>query len=198
MSETQQPEPTKAVETEVPTEAEVEYIPRAQQRGHPMPDTAGLTADEKHATARIIAHWLDEFIKIPGTTFRIGLDPIISLVPGVGDFLASSVSLVTIIESVRTGVPVTVITRMGFNMILNAIIGAVPFIGPAFSAFFKSNSRNLAILRRWQDGDHHAVVKGSRRVLIFVIGLVFLALGTYLALWAWFIWTLSRPFFGHS
>jgi Domain of unknown function (DUF4112) len=193
MSAPQQPEP--AAKAKTPTEVEVEYIPPSQQQGHPMPNTAGLSADEKHATARIIAHWLDEFIKIPGTTFRIGLDPIISLVPGVGDFLASSVSLVTIIESVRTGVPITVITRMGFNMVINAMIGAIPVIGPVFSAFYKSNSRNLAILRRWQDGEKHAVVKGSRRLLLFVVIISFLALATYLCLWAWAVWTLTRPFF---
>jgi hypothetical protein len=174
-------------------EAVVEYIPPSQQQGRGKAEEPGVNGDEKHATARIISHWLDEYFRIPGTNLRIGLDPIISLVPGVGDFLASSVSLVTIIESVRTGVPITVITRMGFNMVLNAVIGAVPIIGPAFSAFYKSNTRNLGILQRWQAGDHHAVVHGSRRVLIAVVLLLFMVLGAYLAAWAWVIWKMSAP-----
>ena len=89
-------------------EAPVEFIPPSQQQGRTSRADPSATNDERNATAQIIAHWLDDFIKIPGTTFRIGLDPIMSLVPGVGDFLASSVSLVTIIESVRTGQPVDV------------------------------------------------------------------------------------------
>ncbi len=177
-------------------EAPVEFIPPSHQQGRTSRAAPGVNPDEKNATARIIAHWLDDFIKIPGTTFRIGLDPIMSLVPGVGDFLASSVSLVTIIESVRTGVPITVILRMCFNMVVNAIIGAIPFVGPVFSAFYKSNTRNLGILQRWQAGDHHAVVKGSRRLLIVVVLGVFLTLASYLAFWVWVLWNITRPWHG--
>src|SRR3954467_9190160 len=74
--------------------------------------------EKKNASevARIVALWMDELIRIPGTNIRIGLDPIIGLFPGVGDFLASSVGLVTVAEGVRTGVPVPVLFRMAFNV----------------------------------------------------------------------------------
>src|SRR6478752_5437544 len=72
------------------------------------PRARGEEARNSSEASRIVAQWMDELIRIPGTNIRIGLDPIIGLFPGVGDFLASSVGLVTITEGVRTGVPVAV------------------------------------------------------------------------------------------
>lgn len=147
---------------------------------------------EREATAKIVARWLDELIRIPGTNFRIGLDPIISFVPGIGDFLASSVSLVTIIESVRTGVSPSVVGRMGLNMLANALLGIIPVAGPAMSAFFKSNTRNLQLLRRWQEGDAHEVRKGSRWIMSIVVGLAFILFATVLIGWSFLFWSLWK------
>ncbi len=151
---------------------------------------------EREITARIISKWLDELIRIPGTNFRIGLDPIMSFVPGIGDFLASSLGLVTIIESVRTGVAPSVVGRMGLNMLVNALIGIVPVIGPAFSAFFKSNTRNLMLLRRWQEGDAHEVRKGSRLMMGIVVSFAFLVFGTALIGWGFIFWSFWKTLSG--
>jgi len=151
---------------------------------------------EREVTARIISKWLDELIRIPGTNFRIGLDPIMAFVPGIGDFLASSLGLVTVIESVRTGVAPSVVGRMGLNMLINALIGIVPFIGPAFSAFFKSNTRNLQLLRRWQEGEAHEVRRGSRLMMGIVVGLAFLIFGTVLIGWSFILWSFWKTLHG--
>jgi hypothetical protein len=155
-----------------------------------IPIAASVDGSEKEVTARIISKWMDELIRVPGTNFRIGLDPIMSFVPGIGDFLASSLGLVTVIESVRIGVAPSVIGRMGLNMATNALIGIVPIIGPVFSAFFKSNTRNLQLLRRWQEGEAGQVKKSSRMMMGIVVGLLFLLFSIVLVGWSFILWSL--------
>jgi hypothetical protein len=159
----------------------------------------GKDAENASETARIIAHWMDEFIRIPGTNIRIGLDPIIGLFPGVGDFFASSIGLVTLTEGVRQRVPVSVLMRMGGNILINDAVGSIPGVGDVFSAWFKSNSRNLRLINRWKGGDQAAVKRGSR---IFMTVFIVLWLGL-LAFWAFvwitlatMIWQLGSKLFG--
>lgn len=158
----------------------------------PRIQAPGSTDHERHATARIIAHWLDELLHVPGTKFRIGLDPFLSLVPGVGDFLSSSVSAVVIIESVRKGVAFSVILRMCLNMLVNALFDAIPGAGSFLSAFFKSNSRNLDLLRRWQEGEHQAVKRSSRIVMLVVVVMIFLSIAASLVIWGLYFWGLVK------
>ena len=160
---------------------------------------AGKDAENASETARIVAHWVDEFIRIPGTNIRIGLDPIIGLFPGVGDFLASSIGLVTLTEGVRQRVPVSVLVRMGTNILINDAAGTIPGIGDVFSAWFKSNSRNLRLINQWKGGDKAAVKRGSR-IFMAVFILVWLGL---MALWAmvWItlftmLWQVGAKLFG--
>lgn len=98
--------------------------------------------------SRLIAWLLDDLIPIPGTKFRIGLDPIIGLIPGFGDGSAAAVSSMILLNVMRAGVPRIVLVRMALNILINALVGAIPGIGDAFSAFFKSNRRNYALLER--------------------------------------------------
>jgi hypothetical protein len=135
--------------------------------------TRGRNSEAASETSRIIARWMDDIIRIPGTNIRIGLDPIIGLFPAVGDLLASSIGLVLVIEGLRHRLPISVLTRMGANVILNNLIGAIPIVGDAFSIWFKSNNRNLALLNRWKSGERTAVRRGSR---IFM--------GVFLTIWA--------------
>jgi hypothetical protein len=160
---------------------------------------SGKDADNASDTARIIAHWMDEFIRIPGTNIRIGLDPIIGLFPGVGDFLASSVGVVTLAEGVRQRVPVSALIRMGTNILINDAVGTIPVVGDVFSAWFKSNSRNLKLINQWKGGDKTAVRRSSR---IFMVVFITVWLGL-MALWAivWItlvtmIWQLGSKLFG--
>jgi hypothetical protein len=150
------------------------------------------TGTDKDATARIIAKWLDELIRIPGTNFRIGLEPIMAFFPGIGEFLASSVSLVTVAESVRQGVSPSIVARMGLNMGFNALLGIIPGVGPALSAFFKSNTRNLMLLRRWQEGESVGLKKSSRWMLGLAVGFVFALFSVVLLAWAFYWWGMYQ------
>lgn len=108
---------------------------------------------------------MDEFVRVPGTQFRFGLDPLIGLVPGIGDTSSALVSGFALIQAVRLGVPKIILARMSLNILLNEIIGIVPIVGDAFSFWFKSNVRNYQIIK-----EHMGAPRISRRSdWIFVI-----------------------------
>lgn len=111
---------------------------------------------------------MDSVFSIPGTNIRFGLDPILGLLPGLGDTIATFVSVLLIAQSARYGVPKVVLARMALNAGLNASIGAIPVVGDAFSFWFKSNDKNYALLRRHAGTQRPA----SRKDWIFVIALI--------------------------
>lgn len=97
--------------------------------------------------SKLLAYILDDLIPIPGTKLRIGLDPIIGLIPGIGDSSTAAFSAIIIVNGLRAGLPRVVLMRMVGNVLLNTIFGAVPVLGDIFSAWFKSNNKNYALLR---------------------------------------------------
>ncbi len=163
----------------------------------PEPAAAGKEA-AKSETARILAYWLDEFFRIPGTSIRIGLDPIIAFFPVIGDFLASSAGAVILLESVRSGVSLPVLVRMGGNLLVNTIFDAIPGIGPVMSAAFKSNSRNITLLNQWQAGRKDEVRKSTRRMFFFLFLILAFVAMLWAGLWAFYIWLGYRLLFGAS
>ena len=109
--------------------------PEKQQKESP-------TTKEENTFAKWIAFILDDLIKIPGTKKRIGLDPIIGLIPGVGDFATSTAGLSLLAIGAKKHIPLSVYLRMIANWMLNSLVGALPFIGDIFSFWYKSNHRN--------------------------------------------------------
>lgn len=120
---------------------------------------------------RRYAWWLDEGIRVPGTRFRIGLDPILGLVPGLGDAVGALLGAAILVEGVRRDVPRSTLVRMAANIVLDATAGSVPVLGDAFDAVWKSNSRNLALLER-----HAAAPLEARRKDRLFVGTLFGAL----------------------
>lgn len=102
------------------------------------------------AAARIerVTHVMDELIPIPGTGQRVGVDPIIGLIPVVGDVVAAFVGGWVILEAARFGVPRIALARMVVNFSVDLLIGLIPIIGDVFDVVSRSNSANLAIFRR--------------------------------------------------
>lgn len=94
---------------------------------------------------RAVAHLMDSAFPIPGTSRRFGLDPFLSVVP-YGEVVSAGVSLYVVLEAANLGVPFTTVVRMLGNVTLNTVVGAVPVLGPVFTAFVKSNERNLTLL----------------------------------------------------
>ena len=95
---------------------------------------------------RKIATLLDSAIGIPGTKFRIGLDPILGLIPGGGDLITAGISAYMIYLAARFGLNKKEIGKMIGNVALETILGTVPLAGDIFDAYFKANLRNLEIL----------------------------------------------------
>src|SRR5438477_3481258 len=92
--------------------------------------------------------WLDEAFRVPGTSIRIGWDPIIGLVPWAGDVLTALLSCAIVLHAHAIRVPRVVQLRMLLNIAIDLLVGAIPIIGDAADAFWKSNSMNLALLER--------------------------------------------------
>jgi hypothetical protein len=97
---------------------------------------------------RRIARLLDTAIGIPGTKFRIGLDPILGLIPGGGDLVGAGISAYMIFLAARFGLAKEDIGKMIWNIGLETVAGSVPLFGDIFDAYFKANMRNLEILEK--------------------------------------------------
>lgn len=101
---------------------------------------------------RRLSRLMDTAIRIPGIGLRIGLDPIIGLVPGLGDLISTAFSAYIIYLATRFNLPGKAIGWMIFNIGLEAIVGTVPLVGDLFDALYKSNIRNLKLLEEHLQG----------------------------------------------
>jgi hypothetical protein len=107
-----------------------------------------MTTEDPLARARALTRLLDSAARVPGTSFRFGLDPVLGLVPGLGDVAGAALSGYVVVLASRLGAPKTVIVRMLGNVVIDTVGGTIPVIGDLFDAGWKSNSRNLALLER--------------------------------------------------
>jgi hypothetical protein len=97
---------------------------------------------------QVLSRFLDSSFRFPGTSLRFGLDPVIGLVPGVGDAIGFGLSLYPVIEAYRLRVRKRTLGRMVTNVCVDGVVGAIPIVGDVFDFAFKSNQRNVRILRR--------------------------------------------------
>ncbi len=120
------------------TEVEWEVLPPEEQ--------------QKRAEVEPLFRWLalvmDNFLKLPGTKFRFGLDPLMGLIPGLGDTGSTIISAMALLAAARRGLPKVLLARMSLNILINEIVGIIPIAGDAFSFWFKSNARNYELLKR--------------------------------------------------
>jgi hypothetical protein len=135
-----------------------------------------LPPEEKRKRAALepvfkwIAYIMDDVVRVPGTKFRFGLDPLLGLIPGIGDTSSALVSAFALVQAVRLGVPKILLMRMALNVLVNELIGVVPVVGDAFSFWFKSNARNYEMIK------HHRLgtIAPKRSDWLFVIGILLL------------------------
>jgi hypothetical protein len=126
--------------------------------------------------------WLmDDLFRIPVLGWRFGLDAIVGLIPGFGDTATSIVSLYILASAVRYRVPKITLLRMGFNIGLDYLIGSLPFVGDVADAWFKSNQKNLALLKRRATVSAAEARKGSISDWIFVGAIIVSLVGLALA-----------------
>lgn len=137
-----------------------------------------------------LAWWLDSAIGVPGTRFRIGLDALIGLVPGVGDLVGAALSAYIVAAAARRGIPGSVLLRMALNVGVDAVVGAVPILGDIFDAAWKANQRNVALLRQYAAVPRRAqaqsrLVVGLWLVVLLAIAAVLVALVYAVVRWVW-------------
>lgn len=118
---------------------------------------------------RVVATVLDDAVRIPGTTFRIGIDPVVGLVPGLGDLLGGIASLYIVLESARAGAPASVLLRMAANVGIDTFVGSIPVLGDLFDFAWKSNTRNARLLARHLE-QPVATRRASRLLVACVLG----------------------------
>jgi hypothetical protein len=92
---------------------------------------------------RFVARTLDDSVRLPGTSVRIGLDPLLGILPVAGDLVSGALSLYIVVEAARLGVPAGTLLRMLANVAVDVAGGSVPLVGDVFDAVWKANTRNV-------------------------------------------------------
>jgi Domain of unknown function (DUF4112) len=148
-------------------------------------DRRAMNETDAVRLAKFLAELLDQRFTIPGTSIRIGLDPIISLIPGIGDLIANLTGSLILVIAAQLGVPKVALVRMGINVAINTIIGAIPIFGDIISIWFRSNVRNVELLQRYLGREtKRATVNDWLFVIALIVGLVVLLVGiVFAAVW---------------
>jgi hypothetical protein len=146
-----------------------------------MPETKDVPAATPAARElRRLAWLLDDSIRLPGG-YRIGLDGIVGLIPGLGDAAGLAASTYILFRARRFGIPRVVMARMIGNVLLESLIGVIPILGDLFDFAFKANRRNIALMERYFV-DERQVRRSSwgRLLLAAAVGLMLVVLILFL------------------
>ena len=117
--------------------AKPEVLPPRVKRGAKVFDDENLD---------MLSHVLDDFLKIPGTSIRFGLDGIVGFIPGVGDVIGGIASCIIIFAAWMRGVPYVTVARMVANVGIEVVVGSIPVLGDMFDIAWRANRRNYALL----------------------------------------------------
>ena len=127
--------------------------------------------------AQIVASVLDDAIRVPGTDIRFGIDPLVGLVPGLGDLLGGAASAYIILEAARAGAPTSVLARMALNVGVDTIVGGLPVVGDLFDFAWKSNARNVKLLAGHLEAPTRTRRASTAVVVALLAALALLAIG---------------------
>lgn len=151
-----------------------------------------MTPDEHYAHYARLAGLLDRAFRVPGTQWRFGVDALIGLAPGIGDFLGAIFGAYGVLVAQQMGAPLSLQARMLANVLVDATVGAIPLAGDLFDFAFKPHLRNLALLDRWRHDPARTIRR--TRLMLFVVPLAVvltafatlaLAIGGLVALVRW-------------
>ncbi|GGG89271.1 DUF4112 domain-containing protein [Edaphobacter dinghuensis] len=117
--------------------AKPEVLPPRLKRGGKLFDDENLD---------MLSHILDDFLKIPGTSIRFGLDGIVGVIPGIGDVIGGIASCIIIVAAWMRGVSYVTLARMVANVGIEVVVGSVPVVGDMFDIAWRANRRNYALL----------------------------------------------------
>lgn len=137
-----------------------------------------------------LAWLLDSSIRLPVLGFRIGIDGLIGLIPGIGDVAGGVLSSYILVQAARLGVPKLTLLRMVFNIVIDTLVGMVPLFGDLFDFAWKANNRNVRLLNAYLDNPRKTTATSGlivTGVVVGVIGLLIglLLLGAMVLRWFW-------------
>ena len=139
-------------------------------------------------TLRRWARLFDSAFRIPGTQITFGIDPILGLIPGIGDLASPLLSLLFIWHGLRLGLPRVVLSRMVLNVLIDAGVGAIPVVGDLFDFAWKANVWNLALLERHAIPGRQPTSGDYLFVLACAGTVIFVALVPILLIWLGLVW----------
>jgi|SRR6185437_8190196 uncharacterized protein DUF4112 len=135
----------------------------------PQRPTRGLTDEQLDHLAGV----LDDIFHIPGTKIRFGLDPIVGLVPGLGDIITGLLSFLIVFAAWQRGLPRIALSRMVINIAIDTLLGSIPIFGDVFDTAWKSNRMNYNLLVRYRGGVRQGLI--TRDWLFFLVLLIGIA-----------------------
>jgi hypothetical protein len=146
----------------------------------PSPTYPSRSRSESPLHGEVLPPWVRDLVRlmdgafrIPGTNVRFGLDPILGFfLPGVGDIIGVTPSILLLTLAVRRGVPPVIVLRMLLNVTVDSLIGAVPILGDLFDVVYRSNEKNLALLEA-----HWSPERKPRPADYLIVGLAVLIVG---------------------
>ena len=140
---------------------------------------------------RRLSRLLDSAMTIPGTSIRVGLDPILGLFPGLGDLVSPLFTIGIIWQARELGIPRVVLLRMIFNVAIDTLLGIVPVLGDIFDVAWRANDRNMALLDRHAYEEHPPSPGDWLFVILMIAALGILAI-TPLLLLGWVLSLSAR------
>ena len=115
-----------------------------------------------------LAWLMDDLFRVPVLGWRFGLDPLIGLIPGFGDTATSVVTFYILVNAVRYRVPKITLLRMGLNLAIDYVVGSLPVVGDFFDAWWKSNQKNMELIRKRATVSAEEARAGSASDWLFV------------------------------
>lgn len=134
-------------------------------------------ADERLRRARDLARVLDSAVRIPGTEIRFGLDALLGLLPAGGDVAGAALSAMIVLAAARWGAPASLLARMTANLVMDALVGALPLVGDLADIGWRANVRNVELLESYLASSEpkrrsRAALLGVGVLLTVVVGLI--------------------------
>jgi hypothetical protein len=143
---------------------------------------------------RKVAQLLDSAFVVPGTSYRVGLDPILGLVPGLGDLVSPLFTIGILWQARELAIPRVVLLRMILNVAIDSLLGAVPVVGDLFDFAWKANIKNLALVERHAQEERTASAGDWLFVGLTVASLLLMAVIPFVIV-GWLVATAARYLF---
>jgi hypothetical protein len=173
-----------------PRTIEVEVLP-PETKTPKRNDHAGKR-EEIDVILDLVTKVMDTIFRMPGTKFRFGVNPLIGLIPVIGDQIDAAISTAVLFGSVRHRLPKIVLVRMALNVLLNAVLQGIPIVGDLFTFFYKANRKNYELLRK-HAGTGKPVARGDWIFVGGIVGIIFLVAISLSLLLIYAVW-LRDPY----